>query len=215
MSMLHAGPEPSADRGLTGPPLHTAPATLAALEKERANPLGSYLRARRERITPEQAGISTTGARRVPGLRREELAMLAGISADYYLRLERGRDRHPSRQVIDALAGALQLDHDQTLHLGALAAESSNVRPPIPAVESIPSSALDLLNALPHPAFIEDRYFNVLAANRAATILNPRLTPGRNQLRDLILDSEERALHPDSEMTASCLIASLRYTMGS
>ncbi|WP_416965562.1 helix-turn-helix domain-containing protein, partial [Streptomyces sp. Agncl-13] len=62
------------------------------------NPLGEYVRARRELVTPEQAGIPAFGVRRVPGLRREEVAMLAGISADYYLRLEQGRDRNPSVQ---------------------------------------------------------------------------------------------------------------------
>jgi transcriptional regulator with XRE-family HTH domain len=68
--------------------------------------LGQYLRARRELVRPEDVNLRTVGRRRVPGLRREELAMLAGISSDYYLRLEQGRDHHPSLQVIDALARA-------------------------------------------------------------------------------------------------------------
>ena len=85
--------------------------------------LGQYLRARRELMHPEDVNVRTVGRRRVPGLRREELAMLAGISSDYYLRLEQGRDRHPSAQVIDALARALQLDEEATAHLHSLAAE--------------------------------------------------------------------------------------------
>jgi transcriptional regulator with XRE-family HTH domain len=71
--------------------------------------LGEYLRARRGLLSPEDVGLPDLGRRRVPGLRREEVAMLAGISADYYLRLEQGRDHHPSAQVIDALARALHL----------------------------------------------------------------------------------------------------------
>src|SRR5712671_6507417 len=82
--------------------------------------LGQYLRARRELVRPEDVGLPAVGRRRVPGLRREELAMLAGISSDYYLRLEQGRDHHPSAQVIDALARALKLDEDATAHLHAL-----------------------------------------------------------------------------------------------
>ena len=70
-------------------------------------PLGEYLRARRELLDPAAVGMRVVGVRRTPGLRREELAMLAGISTDYYLRLEQGRDRNPSRQVVEALARAL------------------------------------------------------------------------------------------------------------
>jgi len=87
----------------------------------RATSLGQYLRARRELVRPKDVGLASLGRRRVPGLRREELATLAGISADYYLRLEQGRDHRPSSQVIDALARALQLDKDATAHLHSLA----------------------------------------------------------------------------------------------
>jgi transcriptional regulator with XRE-family HTH domain len=76
-------------------------------DDDRVSPLGGYLRARRALVTPEQAGIPAGANRRVPGLRREEVAMLAGISADYYLRLERGRDKNPSRQVLESLARVL------------------------------------------------------------------------------------------------------------
>src|SRR3990170_3445244 len=75
-----------------------------------SNALGEYLRARREQVRPEDVGIVPGGLRRVPGLRREEVAILAGISADYYLRLEQGRDRNPSAQVLHALARVLRLD---------------------------------------------------------------------------------------------------------
>ena len=75
-----------------------------------ANALGDYLRARREQLRPDDVGLVPGARRRVPGLRREEVATLAGISSAYYLRLEQGRDAHPSVQVVEALAQALRLD---------------------------------------------------------------------------------------------------------
>ena len=81
-----------------------------------ANALGDYLRARRQQVRPEDVGLVPGARRRVAGLRREELAMLAGISAEYYLRLEVGRDKNPSAQVIEALARALRLDAEQGAH---------------------------------------------------------------------------------------------------
>lgn len=86
------------------------------------NLIGEYLRARRELIRPEDVGLRDNGHRRVPGLRRDELAMLAGVSTEYYTRLEQGRDRRPSPQVLDAIARALGLDEDAAAHLHALGA---------------------------------------------------------------------------------------------
>src|SRR6201993_3225798 len=94
---------------------------LARLVAVRANPLGDYLRARREQVRPQDVGLVAGTRRRVPGLRREELALLAGISSDYYLRLEQGRDKNPSPQVLDALARALRLDVKGTEYLHQLA----------------------------------------------------------------------------------------------
>src|ERR1700689_507850 len=96
---------------------------LTMSDDDRANPLGSYLRARRALVTPEQAGLPPGANRRVPGLRREEVAMLAGISADYYLRLERGRDKNPSLQVLESLARVLHLDELEQEYLLSLAAQ--------------------------------------------------------------------------------------------
>jgi transcriptional regulator with XRE-family HTH domain len=76
----------------------------------KASALGDYLRARREQVRPEDVGLAAGARRRVPGLRREELATLAGISSAYYLRIEQGRDTRPSAQIVDALARALRLD---------------------------------------------------------------------------------------------------------
>ena len=81
------------------------------------NELGRFLRARREQVRPESAGLSGAGRRRVAGLRRDELARLSGIGAEYYVRLEQGRNQNPSSQVLEALARALGLDAEATAHL--------------------------------------------------------------------------------------------------
>ncbi|MQA32122.1 helix-turn-helix domain-containing protein [Modestobacter roseus] len=181
---------------------------------ESANSLGAFLRARRELVTPQQVGIPDAGVRRVPGLRREEVALLAGISADYYLRLERGRDRHPSLQVLEAIARVLQLDDDHVAHLLTLVAEVPRHRRRRPRTETPPPGVLTLLGSLVQPAFIEDRYFDVVAANRMATALSPRLAAGGNQLRALFVDPAEQALHPDWERVTECVVANLRQAVG-
>ncbi|UQS23451.1 helix-turn-helix transcriptional regulator [Amycolatopsis thermalba] len=177
------------------------------------NLLGDYLRARRELVTPEQAGLPVHGVRRVPGLRREEVAMLAGISADYYLRLEQGRDRKPSVQVLESIARALQLDDEMTAYLVGLAADRPR-RKRRPRQEVVPPSIVQLLGTLPLPAFVEGRYLDVLAANALATALSPRLTPGANRLRDVFLDPGERDLFPDWEAATEALIAGFRQSVG-
>src|SRR6478672_6876388 len=91
--------------------------------------LGEFLRARRELTTPAQVGLLDVGCRRTPGLRREEVAMLADVSTDYYVRLEQGRERHPSDQVIGALAEVFGLGADATAHLYALARTDMPVHP--------------------------------------------------------------------------------------
>ncbi|MEW2329652.1 helix-turn-helix transcriptional regulator [Micromonospora chersina] len=181
---------------------------------ETTNPLGAYLRARRELVTPEQAGIPDVGVRRVPGLRREEVAMLAGISADYYLRLERGRNRHPSMQVLESIARVLRLDEDHFAHLLTLVAETPRRRRRRPRKEIPPPGALKLLDSLVQPAFIEDRYFDIVASNSLARALSPSLAASGNQLRDLFLDPAEQALHPEWENVTECFIANLRQAVG-
>ncbi|WP_378789726.1 helix-turn-helix domain-containing protein [Nonomuraea fastidiosa] len=181
---------------------------------DRANLLGDYVRARRELVTPEQAGIPASGVRRVPGLRREEVALLAGISADYYLRLEQGRDRNPSPQVLEALARALQLDDDATAYLLRLGAQRPRRRRRRPRKESVPEGVAKLIAALPLPAYVEGRYLDVLAANDLATALSPRLAAGRNRLRDTFLDPAEQALHPGWENAAPGMVAGFRASVG-
>jgi transcriptional regulator with XRE-family HTH domain len=176
--------------------------------------LGQYLRARRELLRPEDAGLSSGGRRRVPGLRREELALLAGISPDYYLRLEQGRDHHPSVQVIDALASALQLDVDAAAHLHALARPSPDRRPPMQS-ERVPASIEQLIASWPStPAFVHGRHLDVLAANPLALALSPAFRPGINLVRAVFLDPELRNLYGDWETVARSFVARLRALVG-
>lgn len=179
------------------------------------NLLGEFLRARRELVSPESLGIPVLGTRRVAGLRREEVAMLSGISAEYYLRLEQGRDRNPSGQVLRSIARVLQLDDEATSYLVGLAnVERSPRRPRRARAETVPPSMAALLPQLPFPAFVEGRYLDVLAANALATALSPRLVAGRNRMRDVFLDAEEQALFPDWEAASAVLIAGFRRSIG-
>jgi len=179
----------------------------------RSNALGEYLRARRELVDPADAGLPVTGVRRTPGLRREEVATLAGISADYYLRLEQGRDRNPSPQVLEALARVLGLDAAGTQYLLSLSATRAGP-PRRPRREVVPTGIRQLLEALQLPAFVESRMFDVLAANRLATALSPSIRPGANRLRSMFLDEDERDLHPDWEHAIGGMVASFRASLG-
>ncbi|WP_041833714.1 helix-turn-helix domain-containing protein [Actinoplanes sp. N902-109] len=180
---------------------------------DEANRLGRYLRARRELITPGQAGIPAGANRRVRGLRREEVALLAGISADYYLRLERGRDRNPSPQVLEALARVLRLDDVETTYLQGLTRTKPRVRPKRRA-ERVPPRLHHLLATVGVPAFVEGRSFDVLASNALAVALSPRLRPGENRLRSLLLDPEEQAFHTDWEAATAGFVAAFRRAVG-
>ncbi len=177
------------------------------------NALGEFLRARRELVRPEDVGMRSAGIRRVAGLRREEVAMLAGISTDYYLRLEQGRDRTPSTQVLDSLADVLRLDEDGAAHLRELARPKSRRRPRA-KVERVPPSIQQLVQSLPMPAFVQNKYMDVLAANPLAVALSPHLTPGCNRLRALFTDPEARRVHPDWDQGTAEVVAQLRAVVG-
>ncbi|MFG2638517.1 helix-turn-helix domain-containing protein [Streptomyces sp. NPDC048362] len=178
-----------------------------------SNPLGEFLRARRALVRPEDVGLPGGGLRRVPGLRREEVAMLAGISSDYYLRLEQGRDRNPSVQVLEAVARVLRLDADATAHLVGLAQE----RPTAGGhrTRQVPAGLLELIDGWPrNPAYVQTRYYDCLAANALATALTPNFRPGVNVLRALFLDPAERELRRDWEDLTSQAVAALRAEAG-
>jgi transcriptional regulator with XRE-family HTH domain len=182
---------------------------------ESSNALGEFLRARREQVRPEDVGIRRVGLRRVPGLRREEVAMLAGISSDYYLRLEQGRDRNPSVQVLDALADVLRLDADATAYLIGLAQERSHAAPK-PRASQVPQSILELIDGWPNnPAYGENRYTDVLAVNALAKALSPNYRVGANLLRAVLLDPAERRLRRDWEELTKDGVAAFRAEAGS
>jgi transcriptional regulator with XRE-family HTH domain len=132
--------------------------------------LAAFLRARRARLSPRQAGLPETGdpgRRRTPGLRRQEVAQLAGLSVDYYIRLEQGRGPHPSRQVLTALARALMLTADERDYLFRMAGQSPPLTP-APSREITPGIR-HLLDSLPEtPAYVVDAAYNVLAWNKLA-----------------------------------------------
>jgi transcriptional regulator with XRE-family HTH domain len=130
--------------------------------------LAAFLRARRARLSPRDAGLPEIGHRRTPGLRRQEVAQLAGMSIDYYIRLEQGRGPHPSRQVLSALARALMLTGDERDYLFRLAGQA----PPQVAGpgREITPGIRHLLDSMPTtPAYVVDAAYNVLAWNQLAT----------------------------------------------
>ncbi|GAA1128644.1 helix-turn-helix transcriptional regulator [Kribbella jejuensis] len=175
------------------------------------NALGDYLRARREQVRPEDVGIRSIGPRRVPGLRREEVAMLAGISSEYYLRLEQGRDRNPSAQVLDALADVLRLDADARNYLLGL---SQPVRRRSQA-EQAPESIVELMNGWPNnPAYVQNKYTDVLAVNPLCEALSPNYRVGVNLLTAVLLDPRERELRRDWEDLSEEGVAALRSELG-
>ncbi len=182
----------------------------------RENPIGEYLRARRELVRPEDVELPDAGShRRVPGLRREEVAMLAGVSADYYVRLEQGRDQHPSAQVLDALARALQLDDYATAHLHRLASPPVRRRRRTQRPEKVPASILRLIASWSHtPAYVYGRYMDVLAANPLATAVAPYHAPGHNLVRAAFLDPRVRDMYGNWEYVTESTVAGLRALVG-
>ncbi|MEU4098795.1 helix-turn-helix domain-containing protein [Streptomyces sp. NPDC026673] len=187
-----------------------------------SNALGEFLRARRRLVRPEDVGIGAGGTRRVEGLRREEVAMLAGISTDYYLRLEQGRDRNPSPQVLSAIARALTLDQDTADYMAALpraqATRASARTPsgrPAPRREEVPRSIRELMDGWTgNPAWVQNRYFDVLAVNALAAALSPGHAPGVNLLRAAFLDPAERERRGDWELMTRRGVATLRALAG-
>jgi transcriptional regulator with XRE-family HTH domain len=119
----------------------------------KANAMGDYLRARREQLRPDDVGLVPGARRRVPGLRREEVATLAGVSSAYYLRLEQGRDTTPSGQVVEALAQALRLDRKATEYLRRLAS-STGSGPLQSTVQTVRQRLHQLVDQMPFPAIV-------------------------------------------------------------
>jgi transcriptional regulator with XRE-family HTH domain len=176
--------------------------------------LGEYLKARRQLIAPEDVGVPRGPRRRVPGLRREELALLAGISPDYYLRLEQGRDHNPSPQVLNSLARVLRLDIDAQAYLRRIADSSGNaVLGPVEQ-ERVAEEVANLIDDLDVPTFVQGRFMDVLAANPLARALSPHYVPGSNVLRAVFLDPQDRELHQDWDRATEEAVGGLRSLAG-
>ncbi|WP_406276208.1 helix-turn-helix transcriptional regulator [Nocardia sp. NBC_00881] len=175
--------------------------------------LGSFLATRRARIDPTDVGLPAGRRRRVPGLRREELAQLSGISAEYYQRLEQGRSTSPSDEVLDAIADALRLDAVERGHLRALAR---------PARRNVPSARvstrpelrrmLDLMVGV--PALIITDTFTVLAENALARKLFDPLGEHENLARTLFLNPAARTFYLEWDEVAAATVAQLRLVVG-
>lgn len=176
--------------------------------------LGAFLRARRERLSPEEVGLPVHDNRRTQGLRREEVAVLAGVSVDYYTRLEQGRDEHPSRSIVTALASALRLTEQERAHLFLLAdlAEPRQYRVGDDAVRRSVASLLDTL--MPAPAYVVTPIGDFVTWNAATSVLwiDPAtLEPHeRNLARMILLDPRMRDLWLDWECIARETVAHLR-----
>ncbi|WP_326557337.1 helix-turn-helix transcriptional regulator [Micromonospora sp. NBC_01796] len=184
--------------------------------------LGRFLRARRTQTSPEQVGLSVgAGLRRTPGLRREELATLSGISIDYYVRLERGKETHPSPSVLDALARALQLDDQEHHHLRELAARAARYAPeppPAPSRTVRPHLKVLLDSIRPNPAYIISRSMEIVAWNPGGLALYAGLgdwpARQRNLARYLFLHPAARILFPDWDNQVRTCVSRLRAVAG-
>jgi transcriptional regulator with XRE-family HTH domain len=202
-------------------PSPTDVAARPAIADRPVTELGEFLRACRDRLTPDQAGVRSYGRRRVPGLRREELAQLAGVSVTYLTRLEQGQSQNASDAVIDALARALQLDPDERTHLFALARPAPARRRRGSRPEAPKPGAVLLLHAMGEvPAVLLGRFNDVLAWNRAGHLLlaghldfEAPNRPGErpNPVRMLFLDGHTRDLYAHWRDEAALAVASLRY----
>lgn len=183
-----------------------------------SNELGEFLRSRRARLAPDDAGLTSAGLRRVPGLRREEVAHLAGVSVDYYVRLERGRQVNVSASVLDALARALHLTETERGHLFTLASPVSTRRRPLPPQRVRPGLAR-LMNGLnDFPAIVMGRRMDVLASNAMAHALYTDFSAlphrERNMARYIFLDDGARSLYVDWPGAARSVVGSLHLYAG-
>ena len=179
------------------------------------NVLGDFLRARRSRLTPRQVGLPDgSNRRRTPGLRREEVADLAGISTDWYVRLEQGRSVQPSASTLDALARALRLNAAERVHLRTLAQPA--LHPPW-VRESVPELVRRMVESLNQPAYVTGRRWDLLVWNKAAARVFGDFAklpePERNILLYMFTQPAARRLFADTwEQEAKRMLALFRAT---
>jgi len=178
-----------------------------------ANELGVFLRAYRARLEPSDVGLPVAGGRRVAGLRREEVAVLAGVSADYYTRLEQGRERNPSTQVLDGIGRALRLDADARGHLYRLAGLTPNLsgRPQ----DLVHPELMRLLEAVPRAAaYVLSPVFDILATNTIAAALLSPFAGTDNMIRVLLRHPAAPTVFADRYGVAVRAVHALRLNAG-
>ncbi|GAB2715096.1 helix-turn-helix transcriptional regulator [Streptomyces bullii] len=186
----------------------TKPADLKFAE------LGSFLAARRAEVTPEQVGLPGGGSRRLTGLRREEVAMLAGIGASWYAWIEQGRAKNVSPEILGAIAHVLQLDEAQCLYVMRLAGYAAPRRPRAAAESDQRLHRSIVAGYLPNPAYFIDRYWDITAANSTAVRLLGIDEPHPNYLEMLFLDRRARDRFPMWERDAAEAVARFRSQSG-
>ncbi|WP_320783508.1 helix-turn-helix transcriptional regulator [Streptomyces sp. CRN 30] len=183
--------------------------------QQKQNEFGAFLRAHRSRTEPGDVGFPAGGgSRRVKGLRREEVAVLAGVSADYYARLEQGRERNPSPQVVDAVGRAMRLTLDERTHLFRLA----GLHPALTSAgsrETVHPALLRMLDAFPSAAaYVLSPSFDVLAKNTAATALLAPFEGMSNMVRVLFLHPRAREVFVEWDIVTRATVDALRLQAG-
>lgn len=179
-----------------------------------SNDLGEFLRAHRARLRPGDVGLASYGARRVAGLRREEVAVLAGMNSDYYARLEQGRERSPSSQILDAISGALRMDDAAREHLYRLAGAVRDDNRDLPR-EAVGAPLKQLLDGYTNaPAFVLNPAKDFLAANALAEALFSPFEAVDNLARMTFLDPAARGFFTRWDRSAEAVVAGLRHATG-
>ncbi|WP_030720858.1 helix-turn-helix transcriptional regulator [Streptomyces sp. NRRL F-2580] len=178
------------------------------------NALGGFLRAHRARLQPDDVGLASYGPRRVAGLRREEVAVLAGMNSDYYARLEQGREQSPSPQILEAISTALRMDHEARDHLFRLAGtlpDGQHTRPR----ETVSPVLRQLLDGYANtPAFVLNPALDLLAANSLADALFSPFEKADNLARMTFLDPAGRVFYAQWRRAAEAVVAALRQSTG-
>jgi transcriptional regulator with XRE-family HTH domain len=184
---------------------------MTASARNRAE-LGKFLTARRSQLVPEAVGLRGGDRRRTPGLRREEVALLAGVGLSWYTWIEQGRAKNVSAEILDAIADVLQLDQGQRAYMMELAGRAQTAPTPMPPPrpDDYPTAEEVVAHWTPSPAFVLDRHWNVVSANRSAQLLLD-LAPGvTNYLVAFFCSPEARRVYPDWDRQAAGVVARFR-----
>lgn len=204
-------PSPSSSPSTKPTPLTSLTRTTSPAKRRAA--LAAFLRDRRAKLAPAHVGLPSAGRRRTPGLRREEVAQLAGVSVAWYTWLEQGRDIRPSLDALDAIIGALRLGAEDRLHAFALAGHGAPEAPPLPPPIAAPPGLQAVLDALAFPAYASDRAWNIVAWNQLANQIfgyTQRAPADRNPLLILFGDPAFRAMLLNAAGEMAHLVANFR-----